>query len=407
MSRSECNELRPACQSRARGRAALIAFAVVFGAGACAWYVLRDDPERLLARARRDPTNAERLLLRSIAAARGRYPDAERELCSLLARRGDWERAAPLYRALDRARCPDGFLIEFGRAALKSRRWADACDALEEVRRRSSPARVTALPLLATVYFQRQEGRKMLDCLREQARLQPEEPEMWWKLLELLRTRNLDAEYLKTLHEAMSQNLPARDRHELQFKLVSYLVEKGDGAAAQRELDRLVQSEGETPRVKFHRAAIFRMQGEPRQALAILDESTAQIGRAAAVVHLRALINFDLGQFTEAVEGFRQELQDDPFNLTAHFKLAEAYAALDRRDLARRHSEIAVEIRRKRHRINTLKELSKRRPSDVAVCEELSQLYAELNEADESRLWDDRAQRARNERQDVSRPADR
>lgn len=395
MTASDSDDIPGTWLRRASSRLAAIAITVVLGLGIGAWYFLQADPEWLFERARRDPLNAERLLRKSIAAASGRYPKAEQQLCLLLAHRGKWDEAVRFYAGLDRAKCPDEFLIEFGRAALKAAHWDDARDALEEVRQRKSPGCLAALSLLSDLYFQREDGRRMLECLREQARMQPEKPELWRKLLALLRSRHLDTEYEKTLRDALEQNLPDNESRELQFNLVSYLVEKGDSAAARRELERLTKREGQTPRVKFHKAAICRMEGEPREALAILEKVAGEIGNAPAAVHLRALVHFDLGDFAAAAEGFRRELKSDPFNLTAHFKLSEAYAELGRSELARRHNEIAVEIRRKRHRINTLKELSKRHPSDAVVCEELSELYAELNDADESRVWENRALRAR------------
>jgi tetratricopeptide (TPR) repeat protein len=338
-----------------------------------------------------DPALAEKLLKRAILVTGGSFPEAESILCRLYAEQGDWTSALPLFAGLDLRGCRSECLVRFGDLALQARRTSDGLKALSEVRRRKAPGSMPALESLFWHYRQQGEERDMLECLREMAELDGGKPELWFKLLEMLEKRQLDTEYTNALRTALGQNLPDRDRTELQHRLVARLVDQGDAVAARRELAPLIDSEGLSPRVKLHQSAIYRLEGRPGDALQTLNEMLAVTGERSTAVQLRALIHFDLGMLAEAAADFEKAVAADPYDLSAHFKLAEIYRKLGQFDRARKHQEVSLQIRDKRQRINRLREIVNHKRGNRRVYEQLSELYLDLNDSQEAALWESRA----------------
>jgi tetratricopeptide (TPR) repeat protein len=395
MSTSSAERLARVWRRRPVSLIAVVAAATLFGV--LARKAFSPDPEALLkeanACAARDPARAVRLLQTAIRKARGKFPEAEIALCRLSARRGEWETALPVFAALDHKTCPASFLLEFGESALAAHRPAEAVEALTEVRRRRIAASVTALDVLFAHYRQRNEEREMINCVHEMAELCRNRPELWWKLLELLDARQLDSEYMSVLREALWQQLPARDMGEMQHRLVARLVDLGDVEQARRELAAIIAHEGLSERARLHQAAIDRLEGNSAAALEMIEAALAKAGEQPGAVRLRALIHLDLGMYNEAAEDFRKGIEEDPYDLVAHFKLAETYRKLGKLDLAQKHEAISLEIRDKRQRINKLREATGRRPSDRRLFEELAELHRDLNDARSAALWQERASR--------------
>jgi tetratricopeptide (TPR) repeat protein len=313
----------------------------------------------------------------------------------LNAKRGNWRKAQSLFAALNHETCPAGFLLEFSEMALAAHRPTEAVRALNEVRRRRIPASVTALDLLFSHYRGRDEERKMLDCVHEMAELERDRPELWWKLLELLDARQLDSESMSVLQEALQQKLPDRDRNEMQHRLVGRLVDQGDVAQARRKLNAIVEHEGLSARARLHEAAILRLEGKPAEALESLEAALAESGEEAGAVRLRALIHLDLGMYQEAAADFQKGIDEDPYDLVAHFKLADAYRNLGKPHLAQKHEAISIGIREKRQKINKLREATSRRPTDRRLFDELAELHRDLNDSRGAAVWQERAKRIR------------
>jgi tetratricopeptide (TPR) repeat protein len=372
--------------------------AVIVSAAAVGWWAWTAAypvPTKLLEQATtlaaRDPAQAERLLQRAIVAAGGNFPEAEMALCRLCAERGDWKSALPLFARLDLGACSSVFLNRFGELALKERQTTEGIAALSEVRRRKTPESIAALDALFAYYRRQNQERQMLDCGHELAELGEGQPELWWKLLEMLDKRQLETEYLDTLRTAVERNLPARDKTEMRHRLVARLVDHSDAALARHELAPLLENEGLSPRVKTHQAAICRLEGRPDEALKLLNAALQVTGERPEVVRLRGLIHLDLGMYEDAAADFRKGIAEDPYDLVGHFKLAEAYRKLGQLDLAGRHQQIADQIRDKRQRINKLREAVKRNPNDRRLYEQLAELHRDLNDSHEALSWENRA----------------
>src|SRR5260221_366478 len=157
---------------------------------------------------REDFSAAERLFRGAIAAANGRYPDAQVGLCTALARQGDWDQAQRLFAEIDLATCRADVLFAFGREALDSDHIAAAEQALGEAGRRGAWESQPALELLLTAYRQRSMQNELLAVGRQLTRIQSDRFDIWAILVEALRGMKLDQECLETANEALDQDPP-------------------------------------------------------------------------------------------------------------------------------------------------------------------------------------------------------
>lgn len=352
------------------------------------------DPAELYARAvtlmDREPDEAERLLRHAVELTDGSLPCATAELCVLQLRKGDWEAARQLMAGLDPEACEDRALLEFARHARRNGHSDLAVTALDVVRRRTPRLRLTALELLTQIYQERHQDRELLDCVRETALSMQSEPAVWWQLLELTDARQLSAESVDCLRLALSQQLPARDRLEMQHQLVARFVAQGQIGEARKTLDQLPKSEQSSARTLRHLAAICRLEGKPQLALEALQSSQSMVLEHPGVAWLRGQIRFDLEKYTEAIEDFEIVLKADPFDLTVHLRAAEALRRTNQTEAAHRHEEAARDIREKRQQINRLREAARRQPDNRTVMLQLAGLYRQLNDQRAADYWQNR-----------------
>ena len=308
------------------------------------------------------------------------------------AKQGNWDAARTQFAVLIHETCPSNFSLEIGKLALAEKQSDLAIESLTEASRRKEIDSLAALNLLFTHFRRQNNEREMLRCVREMAELERGRPELWWKLLEMLDTRRFDLEFLSALRQALQNELPERDKTEMRHRLVARLVEQGDTEQARHELVTIVDREGRTPRIKLHEAAIERLEGHSSEALKLLTAALAEAGEHPGAVRLRGLIHFDLGMDREAAEEFEKGIEHDPFDLSAHFKLSEAYRRLGQFDLAQKHEAIAQEIRDKRQQINKLRAAVAHTPSDKRLYQQLAELHRELNDPRGAAHWEEQAQ---------------
>ncbi|MFN0055649.1 MAG: tetratricopeptide repeat protein [Planctomycetales bacterium] len=353
------------------------------------------SPEKLVEEAQHQidtaPDRAEKLLRQAMSQPGPRSSDAETALCGLLAVRGDWDQALPMFDELSLEGAPTEFLVRFGTLACRAGRLPEGTRALEEVRRRNLPESLDALEVLQGVYRDRDDQPRMLDCLRELARRDPGQVDRWRLLVRELEARHLDTEAVAALREALGQDLSRTAAAGLRHQLISRLIQLGNSTAAREELARLISDAGESPPTQLHAAALARLEGNPRAALETLQQAVVQVGENPGVIRLRGLIYLDLGRFVDAAEDFRICIEEDAFDPISQFKLAEAYRGLGQTELARTHTRIAAEIREKRQEINRLSSAARQRPPDRQECERLAELYRELNDSQSAARWDQRA----------------
>src|SRR5437016_1631329 len=112
---------------RRRRIAVSLLLATLAGVGAAgAWLAKATDPSQLVERgltvSRKDPAEAEHLFRRGLSTSGGRHSDSRLALCGVLARRGAWDEALPLFADSDKRAARADLLLDFGRLAYQAGR---------------------------------------------------------------------------------------------------------------------------------------------------------------------------------------------------------------------------------------------------------------------------------------------
>jgi tetratricopeptide (TPR) repeat protein len=313
------------------------------------WFAFRPSPPQLLERGlkigRRNNAAGEELVRQAIDRAGGRYPDAELGLALLLADRDDWQSAEQQFAKLDPDACRSDLLLEFGRRAFDSGHADVGIAALQAVGRRENRDRAAAFEALVHLYQSRGQTDLAIDTARVWAERDPANARPWMLRIPLLKTlERRDPECLEAVRQALARDLSDEDRQELQHRLVEQLIICGDAVEARRELAPLVQTAGETFRVRLLEMDLYRLEGRPEKALELMNRVFSEARDPAEACFNRSIIYLDLERYADAARDLERTIAAQPRNATAHFKLSEAYRALGRPDDARRHRELAEKI---------------------------------------------------------------
>ena len=388
----------PATPVRYRGR---IALAFVFAAALAAglWWGLRPAPAKLLKLAlsasRSDPQKAETLIRRALAAAGGRYPDAQIALCRLEGRRGAWDEALAMFSQTEKSACRADLLLDFGKTAYEVGRRQAALEALSEVGRRGTRLSIEALEILMSDFRDWEQHDDLIEAARELTRLEPLNPARWFELVDLLAAMERGDECIATLREVVANEELTDEAHrDMQHKLIDRLILRGDAPAARQELDELRNQEGRSLQVCADEVDVFRLEGNLEKALETVTEVFPQIKHQSSAYLTRGSIYLDLARFAEAARDLERAVAGKPGDESIHFKLSEAYRGLGKQDAALKHREMAAGIARKRARIAKLLQELLADSQNSKKCEELAKLHRELDEPEAAQRWVRRAARA-------------
>jgi tetratricopeptide (TPR) repeat protein len=371
-----------------------IAVATLASAGAV-WFARGPDARALFeqgqAAGRRDPAAGERLLRRARQAAGGRYPDAEVSLCHMLAQRNDWDEALSLFATVDTQACRSDLLLAFGRDALQAQQRSAGLQALEVVAQRGFPECVAALELLRAEYHDSGQQDEEIAAARELTRLEPENPDHWRSLLEMLAGQNKMVDCEAAIRVALEQELPDVYRRNFEHMLIQLLIGRGEIAEARRKVAELKKAEGQSFRLSVSEIELYRLEGRWDLALKTATALSPEAKDLAIMYHVRGAVYFDLEQYENAARNFELALARAPFDERVHFEMSEACRLLRRGEMAVHHGKIAADIAAKRKRINNL--LTKRagHPQDPTIAEQLAELHAELGDESAAQHWRDRA----------------
>jgi tetratricopeptide (TPR) repeat protein len=374
------------------------ALAVAAAAGFGVWRATRPSSNELLeqglAAVESKPYEAERML--RAAAGDQSNVNASLALAWLLARRGDWKEAAPLFDHVDKSACRSDLLVKFGQEALRDDKPAEAAEALEVVSRRDDKASVVALTGLVAAYGKIGRQDAMIDAAARLARRQPENSANWWQLIQLHKAAREESECLAAVREALKHNPPRDLEIEMKYMLVDQLMIYGQSAEAAAAIADIEKSEGDSLRLATKKIDLYRLEGRLDKALAAIEAVFPAVGHLPVARLTRGAIYLDLGSFDKAKTDLEAAVAAEPFNEGAHFKLSQALRLLGDEEQANKHVEINLDIRRKRIRINELLKERENKSGDPTIARELAELYAALGDAASAQLW--RSRTAENSR---------
>jgi tetratricopeptide (TPR) repeat protein len=374
--------------------AGLVVAVVALVAAAAGWWAYPRGESRLLeqalATAAADPARGEELLRCALDRSDRHYCDAAIVLCRLMVERHAWQEASELYATIDLQPCRPDLLLAFGREALAAERLPQAEAALQSVADRDVPERMAALELLYAHHSKFGQDEKLVATAQALARLDPQNPQRWKQLIGLLTRMSRHGECVEAIRDARQHRLPREMQRELHDVSVQTLINLGDIREAGQELAALRKIEGDSIRVRSHQTYLYRLEGKLDEAIKSIsslmgDGSANQFSLAppdfqAFAFFTRGIILLDLRRFEEAARDLQRAVAAQPFDSAAEFKLSEAYRALGREGLAKKHRQVAADIVARRKRIRALLDQRQNEPANTDFYAELEQLYEQLGD---------------------------
>lgn len=362
----------------------------------------RLDSDQLLDQAlvtvNENPAEAERLLRESIDLSAGQSDgDARLALATVCAGSERWDEGVQLFQQVQLRDCRTDLLMAFGRQAMNLGQLEMAQKVFAVVGDRDEPAAIEESLELQLRYFQsRRDSEKAVEIAQELVELNPGNPLRWWALFGILKAKKATPWIIETLRNALKEDLPPRDLLEFRHQLIEALLYSGDVAAGRIEIERLMEEDPDSVRMRVHQANLYRMESKPQEALDTLELALPRMDpeKLREAVRLRAILYLDLGRFAEAVADLEQAVEEEPFDQVAHSKLSDAYRGLKRGDLAEEHQKIADLIKQRRLQIAKLSGQVEREPDRVELYTQIADLHRELNEGGAAQRWERRGRDA-------------
>lgn len=185
-----------------------------------------------------------------------------------------------------------------------------------------------------------------LQWAEQLTQLTPNRPSVWWQLAGTLEAGQRITEASAVYRRALQFNLPERDRLEMRLRMLDHLIFLGDVSAARQQLEFLRSRQIHSPRIDVAEAHLNRMEGDPEQALAVLNRIWSTVGNSPRVIWLRGRIHLDLGNLQAAADDFNLALVSLPADEILHFNLAEVYRRLGEPQKSQHHQERYNELHR-------------------------------------------------------------
>ena len=165
--------------------------------------------------------------------------------------------------------------------------------------------------------------------------LEQQPPDRRWQELRVVAIRDLE--------KLLQHDDQFRDAYMMLGRLEA--LPGGDRTKAKMAIDRAIDLSADDPSNRsealLHRAA---MRNDPEARLADLDAAIKIDPTNATGLEMRARFYVGLGEIEKAVKDLQEMLAGDSENIKIHQALAEAFASLDRFDLALDHLGKAIEL---------------------------------------------------------------
>jgi tetratricopeptide (TPR) repeat protein len=256
---------------------------------------------------------------------------------------------------------------------------------------RQLPEQPEILDLLWNANSGQGDLQNALAAARLQIQLQPKNHVRRLDLIKTLKSQYREVECLDEIRLALEQDPPSRVKSELKFLLIDQLMVLGQIPEAWKEVSELERQSGKSIPLQSKVIDLLRTEGRLDEALAAVTELFPKVQHMPVAYLTRGSIYLDLGHYEKAASDLEKVVAAEPANEGAHFKLSQAYRALQKPELAQQHQQIGTDIRQKRIRIA---ELTKRQGSsrlNREDYEELSRLNRALGAFDAARYWQQRA----------------
>lgn len=369
---------------KANPRKPWITILVVAIAAGLAYWWFRDDPRTLLREARTiariNPSKADDLLIRSIVAAGGNFPDASLERSIIFAEHHQMDEAIGCFSQIATPRrCDPSQLLRLAKLAI-----AENSDYLADLAlnaaRQPGPDEAEVLRLLISLN-QRYDKQEVVlsDCTRL-AELAPEDPAPW-----LISARIHDAnrnvpEALASFHKALERKLSPAELNEVRNDLAELYLHEGNLSVARKHLEQLREARDPTESDRLKWAYLLRQEGDFEAALNEIEKVLALNSNHVAALELQGTLLLDCNRPDDAVRQLERVIALEPFRVEAHSKLGQAYQRLNRPEKSALHFKRSRELIETRIKLMDALEQLQEHPENESLRDQAIQLHLALGE---------------------------
>ena len=356
---------------------------------------MRPDAQTLYQRAQDvAPANthqAEELAARAIAAAGGDFPAAQLLQCRLLGAQGKWIEARGGFSLIrNPAACNADELIELAAAAQAADELVLPEMALRALAGRSD-ASVRGRRTLIELHLAMGQRQQALVQCEELERLTPDDAFPWLAAAEIHHSAGRLSRAIDAYRQALERPLAPPQEVSARAKLVELLLQFQDATAARREFDKLTAQAGPSAGLRLKQARLLRLEGQPQDALPIVEEILREDPSGVAALLLRGVLRLDLDQAAQAAADLQRVVAAQPSMKEAHYKLSLALRRLGREQEAEKHLQTSARLNQLGLQILALQSRVDDQPHNGRLLRQLADLCDQAGRTHQAASWRARA----------------
>ena len=250
---------------------------------------------------------------------------------------------------------------------------------------------VNAHRWLASLYYDNGANDHAAAHLRRIAQLAPDDFRPYRLLASMSKDFRDYEGAVENYNEALDRDAPVLVRAEMLLEKAQSLTRLRRYAEARETLDSPLLSEIKEPRfvamMKNTQAECLLDSGNANDADVLVNEVLTADARNLDGLILKGSIQQLNGEIDQAATTFEAAVQVDPYNYTAHFKLAQAYAAQNKSDLAKQTQARAEELKTQLEQFSKLHEAAAADMQDAETRFKLGQMALTLGRPQIAKTW--------------------
>ncbi|MEI8381347.1 MAG: tetratricopeptide repeat protein [Planctomycetota bacterium] len=356
---------------------------VAIAAGLAYWW-FRDDPRTLLREARAiarvNPSKADDLLIRSIVAAGGNFPDASLERSIIFAGHHQMDEAIGCFSQITNPRrCDPAELLRLAKLAIAENSDYLADRALNAARQ-TGPDEAEILRMLISLNQRYDRQEAVLSESARLAELVPEDPAPWLVSARIHDANRNVPEALASFHKALERNISPAELNEVRNDLAELYLHEGNLSAAREQLEQLRKARDPTESDRLKWAYLLRHEGEFEAALNEIEKVLELNSNHVAALELQGTLQLDCNRPDEAVRQLERVIALQPFRVEAHSKLGQAYQRLNLPEKSALHFKRSRELIETRIKLMDTLERLREHPENESLRDQAIQLHLALGE---------------------------
>jgi len=356
-----------------------------------AWFFWPENSRQLYQQAREllpsDPGQADALLIRSIDAAGGNFPEAQLLRCRLLGAQGRWIEALGGFTLIaDTSKCPAEELAGLAQEAAAANELLLA-EKAGDAAVQQKPQREEWLRPLVSVKYRLKKFDDLLKLTRQWSEASPGNPQPWEITAQTCKEMMRMQEAIDAYREAIQRTTDREQILRFRGDLLNLLIDAGDVEGARAEMDILLAAPPVTDKLRTRHAHLLRLEGDSPAALREIEEVLKTSPDSIAALMLHGILLLDEGQVEPAAADLERVVRADRYNKEAHYKLAQAYLRLNQPEKAQPHLEQSERLTEMSIEILNLIGKAKEDPDNAAIRSQIAKLYEQIGQPELAAQW--------------------